>query len=119
MATAKDAHTLGTYYAKIYKAKYSKDPVFNRHAARWGFESVLMDMSINDAKLLLDYYLNTASTTQNRKHSLDWFLYNYEKLIESMQAQQEDAERRKKLREESEIRAREWRDSGKSGITSN
>lgn len=109
MATAKDCHTLISYYKKVYKAKYGKDPVVNSHAARWGFDSVLMDVSMDDAKKLLDYYMTTASA---KSHDLNSFLYNYDKLIVAIKSKEEDDKARKKLREESKIRAKEWRESG-------
>jgi hypothetical protein len=119
MADAKSANILSSYYAKLYKEKYNVKPIFNRHVARWGFDNVLSDMSVDEIKSLLAYYFETTNTTQNKKHSLDWFLYNYEKLIENQKEQEKDAEERKKIREESEKRAREWRESGKKGIGDN
>jgi hypothetical protein len=117
MAAVKDCHTLTSYYIKKYKERYAQDPVVNRHAARWGFDSVLMDMSVADAKEVIDFYFMTNSP---RRHSLDWFLYNYEKLVATMLAQAEDAANRARLRKESEERAKEWREKrGNTGITSN
>ncbi len=116
MAAAKDAHALTSYFIKQYKIKYEKDPVINRHSARWGFDSILMDMPTPEVKALIDYYLTTASM---KRHSLEWFLYNYDKLVEACRVQKEDAARRAKLREESEKRAKEWLESGKRGISGN
>lgn len=116
MPAAKDCHTLTSYYIKLYKAKYGSEPSVNRHTARWGFDSVLMGMTLSEARVLLDFYLTTNSS---KKHALDWFFYNYEKLQESMVITQEDAARRAQLREESRIRAQEWRERGKQGITDN
>lgn len=113
MAAAKDCHVLISYFMKKYKEKYKVEPAVNRHSARWGFDSVLMDLSVQDVKGLMDYYFTTDST---KRHSLDWFLYNYEKLIEAMTEQLRDAQRRAKLRKESEERAKEWRERGKQGI---
>lgn len=116
MPTAKDCHILTSYYLKRYKEKYGTDAIVNRHSARWGFDSVLMDMSGDKAKELLDYYFTTINP---KKHSLDGFLYNYEKLQENFKMNIEDAEHRAKLRRESEQRAKEWRERGKQGITNN
>lgn len=115
MAAAKDCHALTTYFVQTFKAKYQSNPVVNRHSARWGFDAILMDMNVADIKALIDYYFTVAG----KKHSLEWFLYNYDKLIEAYQVQKQDAARRAKLREDSEKRAREWRESGKRGIGSN
>lgn len=111
---AKDCHTLTSYFEKIYKAKYNVVPNVNRYAARWGFDSVLQSMNIEQAKALLDYYLTTPAT---RKHDLDWFFYHYHELIDSMLRAKDDAAHRRKLMEESKSRAEQWRKSGKQSIT--
>ena len=104
MATAKDCHTLTSYYVKKYKERYGVNPVVNRHSARWGFDSILVDLTMTEAKELLDFYFNTGST---KRHAIDWFLYNYEKLIEVQAKLKEDADHRAQLRKESELRAKE------------
>lgn len=114
MATAKDCHTLTSYYTKLYKERYGVNPVVNRHSARWGFDSLLTDMSMTEAKGLLDFFFKTGNT---KRHAIDWFLYNYEKLIEAQIKIKEDSEHRATLRKESEQRAKEWREKhGNDGI---
>lgn len=113
MATAKDCHALTSYYAKKYKEKYDTEPNVNRFSARWGFDSVLSGMGVTQAKELIDYYFTTPPT---RRHDLDWFFYNYEKLVKAWRDGKSDAEHRRKLMEESKIRAEKWRQSGKQGI---
>lgn len=114
-ATAQQCHAMTTYYVKRYKEKYGTEPVVNRHSARWGFDSVLLGMSPEETKELIDYYFKTTST---RRHSLDWFFYHYEKLIDGKNDLQTDIERRERLRRESEQRAREWREKvGNQSIT--
>lgn len=105
MATAKDCHTLTSYYIGLYNDKYNVRPVVNRHKARWGFDSVLYDLSLGDARELLDFYLETNST---HGHSLDWFFNNYDKLIVSKESARQDEEERRKLRAESKKRLEEW-----------
>ena len=116
MVTAKDCHTLTSYFLTTYKTKYKNSPVVNRNKARWGFEAVLMDFSMDEAKELIDFYLTTASAN---RHSLEWFLFNYDKMVTAKQSQKDDAERREQLRRESEQRAKEWRERGNTGISSN
>ena len=113
---AKDCHALISYYEKGYVAKYGKIPNVNRYAARWGFDSVLQSMGMTQARALVDYYFTTPGT---KKHDLDWFFYNYHKLVDGMQRAQEDSAHRRKLMEESKIRAERWRQSGKQGTTDN
>jgi hypothetical protein len=114
--TAKDCHTLTSYFEKKFVERHGRVPNVNRYAARWGFDSVLTSMDMAEAKALVDYYLTTPDT---RMHDLDWFFYNYHKLIESMHRSQADAAHRARLMEESKSRAEQWRQSGKQGIANN
>lgn len=106
MATAKDCHTLTGHFEKCYKERYGQKPVLNKYAARWGFDAVLNDLSVLDAKALVEYYFKTES---HNRHSIDWFFYNYHNLIINRKAQQDDAARRAVLRAESARRTEEWR----------
>jgi hypothetical protein len=106
MATPKEAHTLSSHFKKIWTEKYGYAPTINRHAARWAFDSMLMDMGAVEAKALIEYYFETASTNQ---HSLDWFLYNYDKLAASKKVRDEDAAALARIRKESQRRTEEWR----------
>lgn len=115
MATAKDCHALTSYYIKRFKAVHKREPNVNRYSARWGFDSVLMGMSTEQAKELVDFYFTTPA---DRDHNLDWFFYNYEKLNQSMYDTKKDQEASARLMAESKKRAEEWRASGKRGITS-
>lgn len=114
--TAQQCHAMTTYYVKLYKQKYGVDPQFNRHTARWGFESVLTDMPKDKAKKLLEFYFDTGS---GNRHDLDWFFYNYDKLERSVSEVDKDRAHREKLRAESEERARRWRERGNTGIADN
>lgn len=115
MPSAKDCHTLTSYYEKLYKGKYNVAPIVNRNTARWSFDSILQGIALPEVKGLLEYYFTTNSTV---KHSLQWFFYNYDKLIEGRQDAASDTERRGRLRQESEERAKKWRERfGNQGIT--
>lgn len=116
MAAAKDAHALTSYYEKRYKEKYGTNPNVNRVTARWNFDSILKSMPTPLIKELIDYYFTTPP---DRRHELEWFFYNYEKLVKAMYEAKDDAARRRKLMEESRIRAEQWRQSGKRGIADN
>lgn len=106
MATPKQAHALVAYFVSRYKARYGFAPKLNRYAARWGFDSILMDMSPDDAMTLIDYYFETISTNG---HALDWFFYNYEKLAEAKTKRDEDATQQVLIRERTKQRTEEWR----------
>lgn len=106
MATPKQAHALVSYFGKKYKETYGFDAKVNRYAARWGFDSILMDMSSKQAEALIDYYFQTISPNG---HTLDWFFYNYEKLAEAKEKTDEDVARLARIREATRIRTEEWR----------
>ena len=111
--TPQQCHALITYYTKLFKQKYGTEPVVNRHAARWGFDSILQGMPPADAKALLDFYFTTNA---GKRHNLDWFFYHYHELQESQTEADKDRAAREKLRRESQIRAEEWRARGNTGI---
>jgi len=115
--TAKDCHVCTTYFVKKYKERYGVEPNVNRNTARWSWANVLEGMSPSDVKELIDYYF---TTTQAKRHNLEWFFYNYDKLMEGKQESEKDKARREKMRRESEQRAKEWRDRfGNQGIAGN
>jgi len=112
---AQECHALISYFCKKFKEKYGMEPVVNRHSSRWGFDSILQGMSPSEARQLIDYYF---TTTQMKRHNLDWFFYNYDKLQEGRVESDKDKERREKMRRESEQRAKEWRERfGNKGVT--
>lgn len=109
MAGAKagaDAFALVSYYEKKYKEKYAVKAVVNRYAARWGFDSILVQLPVSGVKSLIDYYLTTQSPN---RHSLDWFFYHYHELMESKAVADKDAEERSERAKESKRRTEEWR----------
>ncbi len=111
--TAQACHALTTYYVKAYTKRYKVAPNVNRNTARWGFESLLMDMPADTVKELIDYYLTADSS---RRHPLDWFFYNYERLVEDLADRQKDREERARLRRESAERTRAWQERGMNTI---
>ncbi len=106
MSTPKQAHTLSTYFGKQFKAKYGYEQKFNRNKARWSWDNILMDYTMDEAKALIDYYLSTASPNG---HNLDWFFYNYDKLAEAKEKTDEDRAALAAIREQTRIRTEEWR----------
>jgi hypothetical protein len=107
MATPKEAHALVTYFGQKYKEKYGVAPIVNRYQARWGFDSLLMDMSTAEVKRLIEYYFTTPSRAS---HSLEWFFNNYDKLAVAMEATEEDVASLARIREETRRRTLEWRE---------
>ena len=114
--TAQQCYAMISHYEKGYLRKYKKKPVVNRYSARYGFDAVLTDLGTEDTKALIDYYFTCDS---DKSHPLTWFFYNYDTLLVGKRDHDKDVALRKKLREESKIRAEEWRARGYSGIADN
>lgn len=106
MATAKQAHTLTSYFINAYKERYGTNPVVNRNISRWNFDTMLEDMDSKEIKDLIDYYFETVS--QNG-HSIKWFFYNYDDLIVGKAIRDKDNDNRKKLLEATRKRTEEWK----------
>lgn len=112
--TAQQCHAMTTYYATSYKEKFGRTPVVNRNKARWGFEAILTDMTAPEAQTLIDWWLSDESA---KAQDLDWFFYNYDKLIVLRQEEALNRARRKELMAESAKRVAEWRARGNKTIT--
>lgn len=106
MTTPKQAHTLSSYFGKQFKAKYGYEHKFNRNKARWSWDNILMDMTMDEAKALIDYYFATVNPSG---HTLDWFFWNYDKLEEAKEKTDKDVAALAVIREQTRIRTEEWR----------
>jgi hypothetical protein len=102
--TAPQCHAMTTYFIQAYNENVGKQPVVNRNKARWGFESVLMDYTPAQAKELIDYYLDSYADP-----SLEWFLWNYEKVEESYKDAEKERQSVAKRRKETQERLEQWR----------
>lgn len=114
MAAAKDCHALTSYFDKKYFEKYDRESGVNRFSARWGFDAMLGSLSVVQVKTLIDYYLTNMAST--RRHDLDWFFYNYEKVTNSMLESRDASSHREKLLIQSRERAEAWRNSGRNSL---
>ena len=92
---ASKAYTLVSLYLSLYKDKYNKNIVINKHKEKWAMSDVIDSVGFDRAKELLIYYFHVQRTG----HPLQWFLYNFEKLDAALTAHKDDEARRSKLRE--------------------
>jgi len=115
MPTPQQAHSMTSHYAKLWKAKYGREPNVNRHSARWGFDNILRGLSTEEVKELLAYYFTTPGVKQ---HDLEWFFYNYHTLLDNMRSHKKDVEDIKALLAASQKRADEWRNAHDKGTGS-
>ena len=104
--TNAQVHSLVTYFLNAFKNKYDAAPKdFNRYRDKWGFQGMIEDFGMEDAKAIIDYYFST----NRHYHPTNHLLYNYEKLFSDMMERKEDERKRAQLRAESKKRVEEWR----------
>jgi hypothetical protein len=96
---AKQAYSLVSLYISLYRAKYNKAPVVNRYREKWAMQDVIDTVGFERSQKLLEYYFQCNKPG----HPLNWFLYNFDRLDDVLFRLQEDAERRKKIREQTKI----------------
>lgn len=100
-----DAGKLITLYLKLYEERYGKTVLVNRVKMKWLVADVIESIgNYGEATLLLRYYFRTGKVG----HPLDWFCYNFDKLVKMQQEMEDDAERQAKVRAETKKRREEW-----------
>ena len=92
---ASKAYTLVSLYSSLYKDKYNKSILINKHKEKWAMAEVIDCVGFDRAKELLLYYFHTTKSG----HPLQWFFYNFERLDAVLTAKAEDQQRRDKMRE--------------------
>lgn len=105
-ATPKQCNTLTSYYMKVYAEKHRRARPVNRNTARWSWANMLEDMTVDEVKELIDYYMKTEGPHNNQ---LPWFFNHYDELIKNKEAQEADDEFRARLRETTIRRTEAWR----------
>ena len=106
--TAQQCHALTTYWMTAYNEVVGRPVKVNRNMARWGCEGFLMDYSKVEALDLIEYYLANYADP-----SIDWFLFNYEKVDATRQDKKKEAASAELRRHQTEQRLKEWRERWK------
>lgn len=86
------SHQIISYYKTKYKEKRGIAAVVNRNKVQYWINNILKDMSSNDLKDLIDFYLST-----DKNPSLSSFCYEYDEILRKKQSEEKDLESRKKL----------------------
>lgn len=102
--TAQKAYTLVSLYSSLYKDKYKKNIIINKHREKWAMADVIDSVGFDKAKELLTYYFKI----DRGSHSIDWFLYNFDKLDYMLTQIKDDAERRKKIMQATKLMVEEY-----------
>lgn len=94
-ADAKQPYALLSLYEKLYAEKYSKTARLNKFKEKWAMQDVIESVGYDRARELLEYYFRVTK----QGHPLQWFFYNFDRLDDMLLQSEEDAQRRRKLRE--------------------
>ena len=96
---AKYAYALVSLYIALYKTRYNKNPIVNRYREKWAMQDVIDTVGFERGKELIEYYFKCNKPG----HPLNWFLYNFDKLDDTLIESTKDKNRRKVLREQTKI----------------
>lgn len=94
-ADSKQPYALLSLYESLYSEKYSKKPKLNKFKEKWAMADVVESVGYERARELLEYYFKVSK----QGHPLQWFFYNFDRLDDMLMQSEEDALRRKKMRE--------------------
>lgn len=106
--TAQQVHALISYYISSYEKVVGKKPVVNRNKVRYWLESMLMDYTGEQARELIDHYLNHWEDP-----TIDWFAFNYEKVDVAKQEYERNKVSAAVRRKETKQKLEEWRNRWK------
>lgn len=99
MAKATDnkiAFSLLDVYSNLYFEKYNKKCALNRYRDKWSMLDLVDSVGYDRAKQLIEYYFKISSKTG---HSLQWFMYNFDRIDDMLSQVEEDNVKRAKMRE--------------------
>jgi DNA replication protein DnaC len=91
------------HYIKSYAESNGHPPVVNRNNANFTMDSILRDLGKQDAQSLLDYFI------EHYDRDLEWFNYNYEKVIVAKQEHERAEETRRKQRADTALAVERWK----------
>ncbi len=98
------AHGIITYYQTQYKKKYRVSPVINRNKLQNLVVNILKDLSVQEIKKLIEFYLST-----DKNPSLVYFCYEYDEILDRMRLEESDLEHRKALLKQTQMNVEEFR----------
>ena len=95
MANNKEPYVLMSLYQNLYKEKYGSAITINKFREKWAMQDVIDSVGFNRAKELLEYYFHLTK----HGHTIQFFLYNFDKIEKTKNDIDQDIERRRLLRE--------------------
>ena len=82
-------------YEKLYQEKYNKKPRINKYRDKQAMKDVIDTVGFDRGMDLLVYYFKTSK----HGHSLNFFLYNFDRMDQAQKELVRDKENRRMLRE--------------------
>ena len=83
-------------FQNLYKEKYGKEASINKFREKWAMQDVIDSVGFNRAKELLEYYFRLTK----HSHTIQFFLYNFDKMDIVKTEIEKDKEKRRLLLEE-------------------
>lgn len=102
MADKKHRFALLSLFKKLYKENGYGNLNINTFAQQWAADAIIDEIGYSDSVDLIEYYFKINSSP-----NWTWFTYNWEKLIDSRAAVEEDLKQRAIMRD----KAKAWLDS--------
>jgi hypothetical protein len=96
VANSKEPYILLSLYQNLYKEKYGKAPSINKFREKWAMQDVIDSVGFDRAKELLEYYFNLTK----HGHTIQFFLYNFDKMDTVKTEIEKDKEKCRLLLEE-------------------
>lgn len=93
--TKSEPYRLVGEFARLYKEKHGRPIRINRYKYKWAMFDMIEDYGAARVYEVMRYYFDLS----NGKHTIDFFVYNFDRLEKSMVELQKDREHRQRLRE--------------------
>jgi len=96
VANSKEPYILLTLFQNLYKEKYGKIPSMNKFREKWAMQDVIDSVGFDRAKELIEYYFYLTK----HGHTIQFFLYNFDKMDTAKTEIEKDKEKRRLLLQE-------------------
>ena len=90
------AYALLDTYVKVYALHYNRPCQINKYRDKWAMIDLIESVGYDRSIELIHYYFKTTSSN---RHSLNWFMYNFDRLDDMLTKTEADSVRRARIRE--------------------
>jgi hypothetical protein len=82
-------------FERLYREKYNRKPRINRYKYKWAMVDMIEDYGSSRIYEAMQYFFSV----DRAEHTIDFFVYNFDRIEKTMTEIQKDREHRQKLRE--------------------